>query len=44
METKWECRCLVCDHMWDSDSCTEPCPECGEENDIYTEEKGSNGN
>mgnify|MGYP006425316885 FL=1 len=34
----WENRCLVCDHIWESNSCTEPCSECGEENDIYSEE------
>ena len=38
MEMFWENRCLVCDHIWESNSCTEPCSECGEENDIFAEE------
>ena len=35
---KWEHRCLVCDYMWDSDSCTDSCSEYGETDDIYSEE------
>jgi len=38
METNWENRCLICDYTWESNSCTEPCPECEEANDIYSEE------
>jgi len=39
MITNWECRCLICDNTWDSESCTEPCPACGETDDIHSEEK-----
>ncbi len=39
MKTIWESRCLICDHTWTTDSCTESCTECGETDDIYSEEK-----
>jgi len=38
MIVNWENRCLICDYIWDSESCTESCPECGETDDIYSEE------
>jgi len=38
METNWGNRCLVCEYIWESNSCTEPCPGCGEINDIFSEE------
>lgn len=34
----YECRCLVCDHTWVEERDTEPCPECGEYDDVYSEE------
>ena len=38
MEIVYESRCLICDHHWTTNSCTEPCPECGETDDVYSEE------
>ena len=38
MKIVYESRCLICDHIWITESCTEPCPICGELNDVYSEE------
>jgi|GEM_PF-2106185 len=39
MTFTYESRCLICDHFWTSSMCTDPCPDCGETNDVYSEEK-----
>jgi len=36
---EYELRCLVCDYMWTENSCTKPCPQCGETNDVFAEER-----
>ena len=39
MTFTYESRCLICDYFWISSVCTSPCPNCGETDDIYSEEK-----
>lgn len=39
MTFTYESRCLICDHFWTSSTCTDPCPNCGETDDIYSKEK-----
>ncbi len=38
MEIVYESRCLICDTVWTTNYCIEPCPECGETDDVYSEE------
>ena len=38
MKSVWECRCLICDHIWqEEDVHQDPCPKCGEVDDIHSE-------
>ena len=34
----YEYRCLICDHIWESDILGEDCPKCGEHHDIFIDE------